>query len=190
MEKLGVITGLALVVLISLGLFSSMSIDAAEPPAEAAKSAATTDTVPALPRRVSVNEARRQAELLHESMHATLQIVHQQYFREDEGIVIPAITLKRVFREMAKRQQVELRWLAVNAQAMNVDHEPSDAFEKQAATAIAAGADHFEVVEGDVYRRVGAITLESECLKCHLPTRTSVTERSAGLLIEVPVKVE
>jgi hypothetical protein len=176
--------------LVCLGFAPILSIGAAEPAAEVAKPNKTAGSVPASPRRVSVDEARRQAELLHESMHATLQIVHQQYFREDEGILIPAITLKRVFREMAWRQQVELRWLAINAQAMNVDHEPRDAFEKQAATAIAAGADHFEAVEGNVYRRVGAITLESECLKCHLPTRTSVAERSAGLLIAVPVAVE
>jgi type III secretory pathway component EscV len=179
---------LAMIVGMCLALVPARSSGGAEP--EAARSNATADSAPASPRPVSVDEARRQAELLHESMHATLQIVHQQYFREDEGIVIPAITLKRVFRELARRQQVELRWLAVNAQAMNVDHEPRDAFEKQAATAIAAGADHFEAVEGSVYRRVGAITLESECLKCHLPTRTSVAERAAGLLISVPVKVE
>jgi hypothetical protein len=150
-------------------------------------SASSTDAPRALP---SATEARRQAELLHESFHATLQAVHHQYFREDEGIVIPAVTLKRVFRELARHQNIEVRWLAVNAQAMNVDHEPRDEFEKQAVKALAAGADQFEQTEGGVYRRVGPIVLESDCLKCHMPTRTSVDERLAGLLIALPVKVD
>ena len=71
-------------------------------------------------------------------MHATLQVVHHAYFREDDKTPIPAATLKLVFREMAERQKVELRWLAVDGQAMNADHKPRDEFEKQAAAAIAA----------------------------------------------------
>lgn len=170
--------------LAALGFGFVALLDADEP------SAATGKSDDAQRPHPSVAEARGRAELLHESIHATLQAVHHQYFSEDEGIVIPAITLKSVFRELARHQQVEVRWLAVNAQAMNVDHEPRDDFEKAAAKAIAAGADHFDAAENGMYRRVGAITLESECLKCHLPTRNSVTERAAGLFIAMPVKAE
>ena len=42
------------------------------------------------PRLATVDEARRQAELLHRAMHATLQVVHHVYYREDEGLAIPA----------------------------------------------------------------------------------------------------
>jgi hypothetical protein len=133
-------------------------------------------------------EARARAELLHETLHATLQVVHHAYFREDDGTPIPAATLRDVFREMSQRQKVELRWLAVNAQAMNVDHQPKDDFEKSAAKALAAGQDSYEEAADGVYRRAGLITLGSECLKCHLPTRTSNKSRAAALVIAMPMK--
>lgn len=138
----------------------------------------------------SHTEARVRAEILHDAFHATLQEVHRAYFREDEKIAIPAVTLKRVFDEMARHRGIELRWLAVNAQAMNVEHEPKTDFEKEAAKAIAAGAKHFEQAEGGVYRRVGSIVLTSECLKCHLPLRSSNKDRVAGLLIAIPAKAD
>ncbi len=120
-------------------------------------------------------------------MHATLQVVHLQYFREDEGVAIPAATLRSVFRELSRRQGVELRWLAVNAQAMNKDHEPASDFEKEAAAKLAAGSPSHEQTEAGTYRRVGKIVLESECLKCHQPTRMNTRSRTAGLVIEMPV---
>jgi len=135
----------------------------------------------------SVDEARRRAEILHEAMHATLQVVHLQYFREDEGVAIPAATLRGVFRELSRRQGVELRLLAVNAQAMNKDHEPAGDFEKEAVTKLAAGAVSHEQIDAGTYRRVGKIVLESECLKCHQPTRMETRPRTAGLVIEMPV---
>lgn len=138
----------------------------------------------------SLEEARSRAELLHDAFHATLQEVHHAYFREDEKVVIPAVTLKKVFGELARQRKIELRWLSVNAQAMNVEHEPKSDFEKEASKAIAAGAKHFERTEGGVYRRVGAIVLTSECLKCHLPLRSSNKDRLAGLMISVPMKPE
>jgi len=135
----------------------------------------------------TIEEARRRAEILHEAMHATLQFVHLQYFREDEGVAIPAATLRSVFRELSRRQGVELRWLAVDAQAMNKDHEPASDFEKDAAAKLAAGATSHEQVDGGTYRRVGKIVLESECLKCHQPTRMDTRPRTAGLVIAMPV---
>ena len=133
-------------------------------------------------------EARARAEILHEALHATLQVVHHAYFREDDGTPIPAATLREVFREMSQRQKVELRWLAVNAQAMNVDHQPRDEFEKNAAKAIASGQDSYELAASGTYRRAGLITLGSECLKCHLPSRTSNKSRAAALVITMPIE--
>ncbi len=135
------------------------------------------------------SEARVRAELLHEAFHATLQIVHHQYFHEDEATAIPAATLKAVFREMERRHGVEIRWLAVNAQPMNVDHEPRTPSEKEAAKALSAGQNAHEYFDDQGrYVRVGAVLLQSECLKCHLPTRNSVKDRLAGLLIALPAK--
>ncbi|MEJ7595180.1 MAG: hypothetical protein WKF77_26955, partial [Planctomycetaceae bacterium] len=43
--------------------------------------------------RAATLQARRQAEILHTSIHATLQVVHDRYYREDEGLPIPAAVL-------------------------------------------------------------------------------------------------
>jgi len=135
----------------------------------------------------SVAEARGRAQLLHETLHASLQVVHHEYYREDEGLTIPAVTLRRVFGELADRHKVELRWLAVTAPPMNVEHKPRDEFEKQAVAALAKGDAEFEQAADGVYRFAGAITLSSECLKCHLPNRTSTKDRAAGLVITMPL---
>jgi hypothetical protein len=133
-------------------------------------------------------EARGRAELLHETLHAVLHVVHHQYYREDEGLAIPAATLKKVFGELASRKQVEVRWLAVNATAMNSDHLPQNDFERNAVAAIADGKEDYVEVQGNVFRRVARIALTSECLKCHAPTRTSTDEKSAGLMISLPIR--
>lgn len=134
-----------------------------------------------------VAEARGRARLLHETIHATLHLVHQQYYREDEGLELPAAALKGVFRELADRQKVELRWLVVDGQAMNVAHNPESQFEKDAVKALASGREEYELTENGIYRHAGAIALTSECLKCHLPNRTSAKPRAAGLIIAMPV---
>jgi len=71
---------------------------------------------------------------------------------------------------------------------MNVDHKPQDAFEKNAVKVLTSGKEEFEFAEDGVYRHVGAITLSSECLKCHLPNRTSTRDRAAGLVIMMPIQ--
>lgn len=173
--RISVILWLALVVV-------SMTLSAADEPADATN---VTRTLP-----IPVAEARRQAELLHETFHATLQAIHQTYYRNDQGMTVPAVSMKSVFRELEERRKLEIRWLAINAQAMNIEHQPKTEFEKEAAKAIAKGDEQFEVIEGNVYRHVGAITLQSECLKCHLPNRTSNKSRLAGLVISIPLQRE
>jgi hypothetical protein len=135
----------------------------------------------------SVKEARQRARLLHGTIHDTLQIVHARYFREGERLAIPAAALKDVFKELEGRDGVTLRWLAVDARAMNIDHEPKDEFEAKAARALASGKDEHELAAGGVYRYAGPIALKAECLKCHLPSRSSNRSRRAGLLISMPV---
>ena len=136
----------------------------------------------------TLEEARGRARLLHETVHATLQIVHLQYYREDEGLIIPARTMKAVFDEVARARKVQMHWLVVNAKAMNVDHNPRDEFERNAAQSLASGKREVDLLEHGVYRYAGAITLSSECLKCHLPNRTSTKDRAAGLVITMPVR--
>ena len=114
--------------------------------------------------------------------------MHRDLFREDEGFTLPARSLDDVFAEMKRVHGVEMAWLAVDAKPMDVDHEANDEFEKQAVKAIAAGAEEYGAVEGDRYRHAGRIRLASECLKCHLPNRTSTDDRSAAVTINLAVQ--
>ena len=45
----------------------------------------------------TVDEARGRARLLHETIHGSLQIMHRDFFREDEGLPIPSHSLEDVF---------------------------------------------------------------------------------------------
>ena len=45
----------------------------------------------------SVDEARGRARLLYETIQATLQVVHHEYYREDEKLPIPARRSRRFF---------------------------------------------------------------------------------------------
>ena len=148
------------------------------------KPAAETTAAP-LP---SVDEACGRAKLLYETIQGMLQVVHHEYYREDEKLPIPARTFKKVFRDLADRHKVEIRWLAVTGQAMNQDHLPQNDFEKKAVSAIASGAEEYELTENGIYRRAGVITLTSECLKCHVPNRTNTKNRAAGLVIAIPIE--
>ncbi len=136
----------------------------------------------------SVDEARARASLLHETIHDTLQVVHARYFREDEGLTIPAANFKRIFESIEERNGVKVRWLVVDGRTMNVNHEPRDAFEKEAAEALSSGKDQYERFADGVYRYAGPITLGADCLKCHLPSRSSNQSRTAGLLISMPAE--
>ncbi len=151
------------------------------------KKATASAATEAKQKIVSVSEARGQARLLHEVLHSTLLIVHRKYYREDEKLPIPSSVLDDVFEEMQHKQNIKFRWISVNAEAMNIDHEPKTEFEKRAAEAISSGKKEFEQVENGTYRHVGTICLPSQCLKCHMPNRRSTATRFAGLIISMPV---
>lgn len=171
---------------ISIASTLAWSDEPAGAPATQPEAAAATPAA----ERLSLEEARRQAEALHTAMHATLQAVHHRYYREDEGLPIPAAVLKDVFDELEKERKVQLRWLVVEGQAMNSDHKPWDAFENDAVKALKSGKPSFELSENGMYRRAGSITLTNHCLKCHLPDRKTTANRTAGLIIAIPVREE
>jgi hypothetical protein len=177
---------LRIVVLISALALATFPLAIADEPLPAADSS-TPASAPRGARRPSVDEARRQAKLLHRAMHTTLQVVHHEYYREDEGLTIPAATLKEVFAELEREEQVQLRWLAVEGQAMNTDHRANGTFETEAVKALKSGREALELVEGKLYRRAAPITLTSHCLKCHVPDRKSTRDHTAGLIISIPL---
>lgn len=138
----------------------------------------------------TLEEARGRARLLHETLHGVLQVMHRDFFREDEGLRLPSRSLEDVFAGVAETRGVTFRWLAVNAQAMNIDHEPRDDFERKAVKALADGKTEFDAREGDAFRYAGAVRLASQCLKCHVPARMSTKDRTAALMISMPMRTK
>ncbi|MFY9253550.1 MAG: DUF3365 domain-containing protein [Fuerstiella sp.] len=152
--------------------------------------ASTDDTKSGDERRAvvsSVGAARVLASVLHEAMHATLQTTHDRYYREDEGLPIPAAIMKNVFEDIKTKQNVTLRWLVVEGQAMNTDHVAKGKFEEAAVKLLKAGELSHEEFEDGIYRRAAPITLSNHCLKCHVPDRKDTRDRKAGLIVSVPV---
>lgn len=135
----------------------------------------------------SVAEARGRAQLLHEMIHGSLQVMHRDFFDEDDALAIPSASLEDVFREMSRSFHVEIKWLNVNTDVVNVDHQPEDDFEKSAAKHLARGEEYFESESADRYRFAGPIRLRSQCLKCHVKDRRSTDDRTAGLVISMPL---
>ena len=138
----------------------------------------------------TIEEARARAQLLHETIHGALQVMHRDFFREDEGLKIPSRSLEDVFAELADSYGVGVRWLAVDTEAMDISHKPQDDFEKSAVEALSGEDLEYEAIENGQYRYAGRIKLASDCLKCHVQSRTDTRDRKAGLVITLPLKPE
>jgi hypothetical protein len=140
--------------------------------------------------RVSVVAAREQAKLMHDIYEATLEVMHRHYFRAERS-VLPARAMEDVFAEMSKQSTAQARWISINTKAMSIHHEPETDFEKQAAKAITAGKEEFELVEKGYYQRAGRIPLGGGCVGCHAQQFSTLSPTSspkfAGLVIRIPV---
>jgi len=139
--------------------------------------------------RTSV-DARSRASLLHELVRGSLQVMHRDFFDEDNAHAIPSASLEDVFREMGRSYNVEMKWLIVNTDVVNVDHRPETEFDKAAVKELAAGKPFAEQIDNDRYHFAGSIRLASQCLKCHVKHRTSTEDRTAGLVIVMPLDAE
>lgn len=137
----------------------------------------------------TVGEARVRAQLLHETIHGTLQVVHRDLFNDDDSSAIPSASMEDVFVELKKSHDVTVEWLVVDTDVVNVDHVADEPFEKDAVAALKKGEESYESIDRDMYHYVGRIHLASQCLKCHVKLRTDVNPRAAGLAISMPVGV-
>lgn len=135
----------------------------------------------------TIQEARSRAILLHETIAGSLQVVHRDLFNEEDSLAIPSASLQDVFDQLEKQHEVHLKWLTVETDTLNVDHDPSDPFEHQAVKALKSGKASWESVEDERYRFAGSILLSSQCLKCHVKLRKDNRDRTAGLVISMPL---
>ena len=136
----------------------------------------------------TVEEARIRARLLHETIHGALQVIHRDFFREEDRLRIPSRSLEDVFSELTRQYSVKLNWIAVDLKAMTVDNEPETKFEIEAARALKAGEEEFESSSEQEYRFAGRIRLSATCLSCHASQRSSNEDQTAGLVITMPLK--
>ena len=137
---------------------------------------------------LTVAAAREQSRTMHRIYLSTLDTMHDHYFHANRA-VLPARAMEDIFGTVDRQSGVKTRWIAVNANAMSVDHEPIDEFERQAARKIASGEAAVEQTEPDMYRFAGAIPLQDSCIQCHMGTMTvpSRKRRFAGLVISIPL---
>ena len=90
-------------------------------------------------------------------------MLHDRYFHRDK-FVLPARVMQDVFTDLERQSGIETRWIAASLRPMSIDHTPESEFEKRAASEIAGGKPHLEVVEADYYRRAIVIPLTGGCL--------------------------
>jgi hypothetical protein len=135
----------------------------------------------------TVVQARARAQLLHETIHGMLQVMHRDFFDEESQHAIPSASMEDVFHELERGFGVQVKWLNVHTDVLNVDHNPTTEFERAAAKVIAAGGELHEQTTADRYQYAGRIRLASQCLKCHVKNRLTADERSAGLAISMPL---
>ena len=133
-------------------------------------------------------EALVRAQLLHAALDGALQVMHRDFFRKGESRAIPSESLKDVFKTMAEQWGVTLRWLATEETIMNVENKALDTFETGALLALATGKKEVSAVEGRTFRYAGPVMIRNECLKCHVPHRTTLEDRFAALSISMPVE--
>ncbi len=133
-------------------------------------------------------EALARAQLLHAALDGALQVMHRDFFRKGESRAIPSESLKDVFKTMRERWGVTLRWLASEETIMNAENKAVDAFEAGALLALTTGKKEVSVVEGRTFRYAGPVMIRNECLKCHVPHRTTLDDRFAALSISMPVQ--
>ncbi len=168
------------------------AVSAADRHGAPGRHAAAPDNGPAQdppPARSAISTATARARLLHDVFESTLHVVHHHYFRRDRATV-PARALHEVFDELARRQGIEARWIAVNTRAMSVDHKPHDAFEKKAAKVLAEDSAEYSEVERGKLRYASRISLNGRgCISCHVGLRASAKKkRFAGLVLSIPIE--
>lgn len=137
----------------------------------------------------TLQEAQGRARMLYEAIHGTLQVIHRDYFGDDEELDLPSQSLEDVFKELERTNHVRLHWLVVNGKVMDTDHEAENRFEEKVVEEFDKNGKYtLEAMQGDTYRFAGRIRLRNSCLKCHVPKRESLEERAAALVISIKLK--
>lgn len=167
------------------GLLAASIFSLADETPSSNGSVALIEIEPTITAATSIEEARGRAFLIYEMANGSLQVMHRDYFDEENLHAIPSASLEDVFIELNKSFRVEMKWLNTGTDVMNTDHAAKDEFELKAAKAIQQGKKFVEAFDLKEYRFAGAVPLRSQCLKCHVKDRKSSDDRFAGIVIRM-----
>ncbi len=139
------------------------------------------------PKPIPLDQAKQRARMLHDIYESTLLSMHRHYFEPGKQQPIPSRAMEDVFYTGKRRWGVTARWLAVSAQAMNIDHKPRTPFEKAAVRQLISGKKTHEEVRDGIYRMAAPIVLFANCIRCH----TTRNKRPiAGIVLSLPVTTD
>lgn len=144
------------------------------------------DVDPAKPVKMPLAQARQTVDMLNDLYVNSVVLTHGTYVK-DRGTVAAATVARQVFEAMARKGWPETRWLATTGRAFNPAHNPKDAFEKDAVTALKKGEPRFERIENGKLRVATLVPLvDKSCQMCH--TRDKVGDPIGGLLYTIPLE--
>lgn len=142
--------------------------------------------LPEEPERMSVKEARRTIALVDRAYQSTLRQIHRRFPVGNGQPVVAAVAVRDIQREVSGSSALTSRFLAVGTKAMNPDHEPKDAFEREAAGELKRGARWVESLEDGRLRVATVVPLGAGCYPCHSTPGGGTTQ--AAISWSVPVQ--
>lgn len=135
--------------------------------------------------RYTLAQARQTVNMLNDLYVTSVVETHGTYVK-DAGTVPAATVARHVFVAMEKKGWPKTRWLSTTGRPFNPEHNPKDAFEKDAVQALKGGKARFERVEGGNLRVATLVPLvDKSCQMCH--TKDKVGDPIGGLAYTVPL---
>jgi len=154
------------IILIGAVTLSAIAVAAGQAPTAPVK-AYPSPPVPDEPERLTPKEARRTIALLDRTYQSALRQIHRRFPVGNGQPVVAAVAIRDVQREVGATMGLSSRFLAVGTKAMNPDHEPKDAFEREAAQELKRGARWVEAQEAGRLRVATTVPLGGGCFPCH-----------------------
>lgn len=176
----------SIAILIGALTLGAAAVAAGLPPAPPVK-AYPAPPLPEEPERMSLEEARRTIVLLDRTYQSALRQIHRRFPVGNGQPVVAAVAVRDVQREVSTSTALSSHFLAVGTKAMNPDHEPKDAFERQAVDELKRGARWVEAQDDGRLRVATIVPLGGGCFPCHSTPGGGTVQ--AAISWSVPVQV-
>lgn len=130
-------------------------------------------------------EARQTVALLDDAYQTWLEEAHEQYHPRP-GKPVAAKVVRELQEKMGSLGWPQSHFLAVNALVMRPEHQPQDAFERDAVRRLSGGAPRVETISGNTMRVATGLSLGGGCGTCHWAEQGVV--RRAAITWAMPLK--